>query len=99
MDWWTLLLIFLGLLTIASATWLAFRFYLGRDARYKRRLERRNELQRAKDKVRQRSMLEARMREVHEQGLRWMEAPPPAEAQDRSWGRAKEERLTGQDEA
>jgi hypothetical protein len=98
MDWWTLLLTSLGLLTASSSAWLAFRFYLGRDARYRRRLERRNELQRASDKVRQRRMLEARMREVHEQGLRWKEAPLPAEAEDRSWGRAKEERLTGRDE-
>lgn len=99
MRWLTLLLILAGALAAASVTWLAFRFYLGRKARYGRRLRRRNELQRAEDRARQRRMLEARMREVHEEGLRWREAPVPDEAQDRSWGRAREERLFGHDEA
>lgn len=98
MGWWTLTLVSLGLLAGASGVWLAFRLYLGRDARYRRRLKRRQELQRASDRARQGRVLEARMREVHEQGLRWREAPPPAEAEDRSWGLAREERLTGRDE-
>lgn len=97
--WLTLLLIFVGALAAASVTWLAFRLYLSRKARYRRRLRRRNELQRAVDRARQRRMLEARMREVHEQGLRWKEAPVPDEAQDRSLGRAREESLTGHDQA
>ena len=99
MGWWTLTLVSVGLLAVASVAWLAFRLYLGRDARYRRRLKRRNELQRASDRSRQGRMLEARMREVHERGLRWEEAPPPAEAEDRSWGRAGAERLPGRDEA
>jgi hypothetical protein len=99
MGWWTLTLVSLGLIAAVSVVWLAFRFYLGRDARYRRRLERRNELRRASDRVTQGRLLEARMREVHAQGLRWEEAPPPAEAEDRSLGRAAEERLTGHDEA
>lgn len=86
-GWWTLVLVSLGLLGAASGVWLAFRFYLGREARYRRRLERRNELRRASERATQARLLESRMREVHGQGLRWQEAPPPDEARDRSWGR------------
>jgi hypothetical protein len=99
MDWRTLSLILVGLLVLVTASWLAFRRYLGRDARYRRRLKRRNELQRASDRVRQQRMLEVRMHEVHEQGLRWREAPAPAEALDKSWSRSGQEELRGQDEA
>lgn len=99
MNWLTLLLSFVGLLTITLVIWLAFRLYFSRNARYKRRLKRRNDLQWAKDKARQRRMLEARMKEVHEEGLRWKEAPVLDETADRSWSRAREERIFDQDEA
>ena len=98
MGWGALLLTLLGVLVVAAGSWLAFRRYLSRDARYRRRLMRRHEVQRARDRARQGRMLEARMREVHVQGLRWEEAPVPDEALDRSLGRAREERLFGRDE-
>jgi hypothetical protein len=99
MGWGALLLILAGVLVLAAGSWAVFRRYLSRDARYRRRLRRRHELQRASDRARQRRMLEAQMREVHEQGLRWKEAPAPDEALDRSWGRRREESLTSRDEA
>jgi uncharacterized membrane protein YccC len=99
MGWAGLLLTIVGILLAAAGSWLVFRRYLSRDARYRRRLRQRHELQRASDRERQGRMLEARMREVHEQGLRWKEAPLPDEALDRSWSRAREESLTIQEEA
>jgi hypothetical protein len=99
MNWGTLLLISVSLLGVASAAWVVFRFYLSRDARYRRRLKRRNEMDWERERVRQKRMLEARMREIHGKELRWKEAPVPEEASDRSWSRAEEESLPGRDEA
>jgi len=99
MYWGTLLLILVGLLGVASASWVVFRFYLSRGARYRRRLKRRNEMDWERQRLRQKRMLEARMREIHGEELRWREAPVPEEASDRSWSRAAEERLPGRDEA
>jgi len=97
MYWGTLLLISVGLL--GATAWVVFRFYLSRGARYRRRLARRNEIDWARERVRQKRLLEARMREIHGQELRWKEAPVPEEASDRSWSRAGEERIPGRDEA
>jgi hypothetical protein len=91
------LLLSVGLL--GAAIWVVFRCYLSRDARYKRRLKRRNEMDWERERARQKRMLEARMREIHGQELRWKEAPPPGEALGRSWGRAGQERLPERDEA
>ena len=99
MYWGTLLLLSAGLLGVVSAVWVVFRFYLSRDARYRRRLRRRNEIDWENERARQKRMLESRMREIHGQELRWKEAPLPEEATDRSWSRAGEERLPGRDEA
>lgn len=99
MYWGTLLLLSVGLLGAALAVWAVHRFYLSRDARYRRRLKRRNEIDWESERMRQRRMLEARMREIQGQELRWKEAPLPEEASDRSWGRAEQERPSGRDEA
>jgi hypothetical protein len=99
MHWSVLLLISLALLGAATGLWVVFRLYLSRDARYQRRLRRRNELDWEHEQVRQQRMLEARMRELHGKELRWREAPVPDEAIDRSWSRAEEERLPWRDEA
>ena len=99
MYWGTILLLSAGLLGVALAAWVVFRFYLSRDARYRRRLKRRNEMQWESERERQKRMLESRMREIHGEELRWRDAPPPEEASDRSWSSAGEERLPGTDEA
>jgi|GEM_PF-3876508 len=83
-------MIFLFLLSLpllALTSWFVFRLYLSREARYARRLRRRQELQIAADRVRQRRMLEVRMREVHERGLRWSEDYPQAESFEGRWRR------------
>lgn len=99
MSWGTLLLISVGLLGVLATAWVVFRLYLSRGARYRRRLKRRNEMDWERERARQKRMLEARMREIHGKELRWKEAPVPEQATDRSWIRAGEERLSGQDEA
>jgi hypothetical protein len=93
------LLILVGLFGAASGAWIVFRLYVSRDARYRRRLRRRNEIDWESEQVRQQRMLEARMRELHGKELKWREAPVPDEALDRSWSRAEEERLPWRDEA
>jgi hypothetical protein len=85
MIWRTLLYLSASLPVLAALWWFVFRPFLSRDARYLRRLKRRHELQLASDRARQQRMLESRMREVHEQGLRWEEVGAHAETPDREW--------------
>jgi hypothetical protein len=86
-----LLMVLIGIVSIAGI--VVFRRYLDKDARYERRLRRRNQIDWENEKLRQERLLEARMHEIHGQGLRWNEDIGSEEISDRSWGRAIEERI------
>lgn len=92
-----ILLLFL-LVLLGTGGSLVFSRFLSRDARYRRRLKKRNEEDWKAERLRQERLLEARMQEIHGKELGWRDASIPGKSFDRSWTAAREELLDIRDE-